>query len=365
MRLRRHQSRRALLWGLSVFFVVQLSAILLVTKWMPWLRQADYGHKVHRLEALQARAPRRKLTVVALGTSRTLGGLDGELAESVLGQALGKPVTVCNFGLPGGRPFTHLLTLRRLLADGQRPDFLLIEVIPVLLHAGFPLDDTTEGYVSTVSLRHSELSYLAHYARDRKVSRLDWWLQWLAPVHSYRQSVLSRILPSWQPPAQRSHTLEGDAWGWFPLRREKITPTMFAQGLADARRSYAGYLQQLEPGGDPLELLTALLELCRREAIPAAMVMMPEGPTFRGWYGPGRLDRFRAILNGLSHRFEIPIIDALSWIDNDDEYFDSHHLLASGAETYTRRLAGEALPPLLRRYPGSKGSYRFARGKQD
>src|SRR5437868_101530 len=111
MRLRRRQSRRALLWCLGVLVVVQLSAAILVTRWMPWLRQADYGHKVRRLEALQARQPQRALTVVALGTSRTLGGLDGALAESVLADRLGHPVNVCNFGLPGGRPFTHLLTL--------------------------------------------------------------------------------------------------------------------------------------------------------------------------------------------------------------------------------------------------------------
>jgi hypothetical protein len=352
MRLHRHQSRRALLFGLGTLALVQLTAALLVTWWMPWLRQADYGHKVQRLEALQARKPARSLTILALGTSRTLGGLDGELAESVLQDRLGQPVTVCNFGLPGGRPFTHLLTLRRLLADGHRPDFLIVEVIPVLLHADFPLDDTTEGYVSTVSLRRSELSYLAHYARGREVSRLDWWMQWLSPVHAYRNSFLAQIVPGVIPPAQRNQTLKGDAWGWFPLRREKITPAMFALGLADARKSYAASLAQLEPGGDPLELLTTLLELCRREQIPTAMLLMPEGHTFRGWYGPGKLEHCRVLLNGLSHRFGIPVIDALEWIDSDAEYFDSHHLLASGAETFTRRLAGEALPPLLRPYPG-------------
>jgi len=69
---------------------------------------------------------------------------------------------------------------------------------------------------------------------------------------------------------------------------------------------------RLEPGGEPLELLASLLDLCRREQIPTAMVMMPEGRTYRDWYGPGKLQQFRVMLDGLSHRFGIPVIEAMA-----------------------------------------------------
>jgi hypothetical protein len=235
----------------------------------------------------------------------------------------------------------------------------------VLLHKDFPLDDTTEGYVSTVSLRRSELPYLTHFAKGREVSRFDWWMQWLSPVHAYRDSFLTCIAPSLVPTARRNKSLEGDAWGWFPLHREKITPTMFARGIADARKSYANSLQELSPGGDPLELLTTLFELCRREGIPTAMLLMPEGPTFRSWYGPKKLEHVRATLNGLSEQFGMPIIDALEWIGSDEDYFDSHHLLETGAAAFTRRLAGESLPELLRHYPGPRGGLHFAHRRNE
>jgi hypothetical protein len=364
VRLRRYQSRRALLWGLGTFLTVQLCAMLLLTRWMPGVRNPGYGPKLQRLEALQARHPRGTLTVVVIGTSRTLFGLDGKLAESLLEQNLGRPVNVCNFGVCSATYFTHLLNLRRLLSDGHRPDFLILEVFPAMHHRGFPLYDTAETFVPTASLRDWELSYLARYARDRKVIRCEWWLQWLSSVHTYRQNLLSRLVPSWQRRLQPQHQAEGDAWGWRPLPREMYTPAQAAKAQVKTREVYSGTLQQLDPGGDPLELLTSILELCRSEQISTGMLLMPEGPTFRSLYGPGKLEQSQRILDGLSHHFEIPFINAQSWVEDEADYLDSHHLLVPGAEAFTRRLACEALPPLLR-YHGSMEHPGIAKAKQE
>jgi hypothetical protein len=349
-----------LLWGLGVFFVVQLYAALLVTEWLPELRQPDYVQKVQRLEALQARTPQRTLTVVALGSSRTVNGLIGNEAERVLQQSLGHPVTVCNFGAVGASPFTELLILRRLLEDGHRPDFLLVEVLPAQLHAGYVMEDSREHYLPTVAARHSELDYLAEYGHRRERGALDWWLQWLAPAYTYRTA----LLPACHPLAHKIPPLMPDAWGWFPLRPEQLA-SRSARLLEEAHRFYGDYLQHLDPGGHPVELLTMLLDLCRRERIPVALVLMPEGPTFRSWYGPGKLEHFRTFLNDLGQRHGVSIVDAMEWVDSDADYFDSHHLWIRGAEKYTHRLAGEALPPLLRGYPSPERGSQFAKSAQN
>jgi hypothetical protein len=355
-----------LLFGMTAFGFIQLSAALLVTRLMPWLRQPDYAQRVQRLKALQTRQPRRALTVVALGTSRTMAGLDGALAESLLEDTLGQPVTVCNFGTPGSRSFTHLQILRRLLADGHRPDFLVLELFPVTLHRNFPLD-TTDDFVSTVSERYSELDSLEHYSKERAVSRIEWGLQWLSPLYTYRKNIMSYLLPNWLPLAQRLILTPCDAWGRSPVTAsENLRSSTRAQGLAFAKTLYAEAAKDLDLGGEPLELLTTLLQLCQRERIPTAMVMMPEGPMFRSWYGPGRIDRCRTLLKDLSHRFDIPLIDALLWVDDENDYGDSHHLAAGGSRKYTLRLFGEALPPLLKHSPGSNGGrVDFANNRQE
>src|SRR5947209_1391251 len=127
MRLKHHQSRRTLLHALGALFFIHVGATLLVTRWMPWLREPDYGDKIHTLKTLEARSSNRSPTVVAIGTSRTFNGLNAGLAETVLEKELGRPVTVCNFGVNGAQFFTELLMLRRLMEDGYRPDFLLVE----------------------------------------------------------------------------------------------------------------------------------------------------------------------------------------------------------------------------------------------
>jgi hypothetical protein len=339
--------------------ITQVCATLLVTCWMPWLREPDYGDKIRALRALEARTPRRELTVIAIGTSRTFNGLNAGLAESVLGQELGHPVTFCNFGINGAQFFTELLTLRRLLEDGHRPDFLLVEVMPVYLHSGWVSCDTGKDYAPDPSFRLSELKTLSHYSVNReKITRLDWMLEWLAPVHTHRQNLLGVVAPILEPQANRfrNNTRAADAWGWRVLRREDWPDDLFERAFTASREAFRLPLRDWQPGGPSLELLTAILELCRREKIPTAMLAMPEAPVFRGWYGPGCFEKSKVVLDDLGHRFGVAVIDARQWVDDDHEYFDSHHLLSQGSETFTRRLAGEALPALLNRYPGGQPS---------
>ena len=54
-----------------------------------------------------------------------------QCVERELEDVLGRPVVVFNFGLWGAGPGTSLLTLHRLLAEGTRPDLVLIEVLPI------------------------------------------------------------------------------------------------------------------------------------------------------------------------------------------------------------------------------------------
>jgi hypothetical protein len=76
--------------------------------------------------------------------------------------------------------------------------------------------------------------------------------------------------------------------------------------------------------------------LCRQERIAAALLLVPEGTDFRGLYSPAARGTIDAYLSRLRQEHGVPVIDARDWV-GDDGFWDSHHLLRTGAVTLTRR----------------------------
>ena len=79
------------------------------------------------------------------------------------------------------------------------------------------------------------------------------------------------------------------------------------------------------------------------EGLKVALVTMPEGSDFRGWYPPGSWAAIKQFLNDLEHEFEVPWINARDWVA-DDDFSDSHHLLPTGATVFTQRLWHDLIP---------------------
>ena len=69
MRQRSRRARRSLLYGLGLFVALQVGASLLLLGPLSWLRSPCYAR---RLTALAARTGEYPLTVVAVGSSRTV-----------------------------------------------------------------------------------------------------------------------------------------------------------------------------------------------------------------------------------------------------------------------------------------------------
>src|SRR4051812_9913784 len=105
----------------------QLTLAGLVETAHPELTDPRYGCRLRTLQARRAAEPHRPL-VLALGSSRTEVGLRPELMPPSTDGPL-----VFNLARGGTSQVMNLLTLRRLLADGVRPDWLLLEVLPACL----------------------------------------------------------------------------------------------------------------------------------------------------------------------------------------------------------------------------------------
>ena len=90
----------------------------------------------------------------------------------------------------------------------------------------------------------------------------------------------------------------------------------------------------------------ALLDVCQRNGIRTALVIMPEGSKLASWYGTHGKAQFDGYCADLSRQYGVPVVDAREWLPDDDMY-DEHHVLRRGAAAFTRRLGRDVLGPYL------------------
>jgi hypothetical protein len=233
-----------------------------------------------------------------------------------------------------------VLYLKRLLAEGLRPDFLVIEVLAPLLGDDHPWDN---GLLAAERLALDELPPLRRYGFPVGSFRRTWCEARAVPWYAHRFTILNRWAPSWLPLSVRNdwcyHILET---GDFPVSNGKRTPEQHRRALDHARLEYEDRLKRLRLDTPTDQALRDLVALCRRESLPAALVLMPEGPVFRSWYPPGVEEKVEAHIAGLCREHGLPFINAHRWVP-EDCFADSHHLLPDGARSFTDRLARELL----------------------
>jgi hypothetical protein len=338
------RGRATLVWALAVFAALQLSVAAAIELCLPQWRDPLYGDKLQQLQKRIAKAPANSPLVLMLGTSRTNNGLDARSVEQQLARYLNHPVTVYNFGIPGAGPFTELVYFKRLLTEGIRPDLVLIEVLPAMFSApaSFDIDASPAERVWLNEIPLIERHTQSHFPEQRL--RRQWWLAWFTPVWAHRFPILRTIWPAFIPPDGRGHYFSKfDEHGWSAVADEARTPQRHEFGLEAARRTYEPRLARFEFGSAACQALEELIDACERERIPAALVLMPEGDTFRGWYSERAWQQLDAYLERLSSRFAIPLINGREWIA-EAQFLDSHHLLASGARSFSQRLSRHAAP---------------------
>ncbi len=219
---RRTQARRAcvaVLTGLAVFAVLQLSLGVGIETWLPGLRDPLYATRLARFRKRLRAGPEKPRTVVMLGSSRTQFGFRPVAEEKFWSAALGRPVAAFNFGVSGGSPLTDLLYWRRMRRDGVRPDLLLVEVTPPLLAAQVPPGDFRADHLPTAQLGWRDLSLIEHYtAGGRAGLRREWLGAWPLPWYAHRFALVSYVAPILLPQAfKQDASWRLDASGGAPL----------------------------------------------------------------------------------------------------------------------------------------------------
>jgi hypothetical protein len=346
---RRRSARRgavvALGAGLAVALAVQLAAGWAIhTNRMP-LRDPTYTDKFDKLLThpgfTQGAGPRK---LMFIGSSRTLAGINAGAVEASLTRQIGRPVAAFNFGIPGAGPITNAVYLRRLLADGVKPDAVVLEVHPLLLAAQTALPPEAPWFPTT-RLRPDELPLVRRFGFPAAAPAAHGYRGWLLPLHEYRVPFMDR----YATPLSVTEVPQGvyqvsDSHGF--VRGREVPLEERPKQLERARRQYALLLAGYQPGGCEVAALRDSLEACRGAGIPCAVVLAPESSEFRGWYPEAGLAQFNQLLRGLAGEFACPVIDAREWLP-DEQLGDGHHPTGSGADAFTDRLTREVLATWL------------------
>jgi hypothetical protein len=308
--------------------------------------------KASNLERRLARNPAGTPIVVMIGSSRTMFGFSGERVEAVVRDTLGTRVLAHDVAFPGAGPIMEWVSQQRLREMGWRPDVVLLE-----FHPAFVAKDPSFGLLR---FRADELAALRDFDIDTEEAApteppvVAWF--------GHRHVLLGRFRPTLLAPCARTTFAPPmDQWG-----ANRINDADQLRGLPFkvAADRYVKELQQLPfaPAAHEVDadhssnqvfappthrLLTATIDACRRDGSRVAIVITPEGPTFRSWYPPMARGRIRAYAAALAQQHDAQLVDAWDWYD--DSYFsDSHHLLNPGAKDFSERLAREVVVPALR-----------------
>jgi len=330
---RRRESRSESLWAIGGFGAITVAFVLVMETQFPHWTDPEYAARREHLLAATESNPDRPVLAV-LGSSRTGTGFMPEEVAPIIDPD-GREVLVFNFSHLGSGPKMNLLQLRRMLWDGVKPAWLVIEFFPGHLH------NEAQPF-SELAVRDADV--WMPYSNQPRLAWQTFKLR-LKALHQYRGAFLEAAAPEWATRREEVtlFPLGGDdKWerhvGWTPEALQALNNTI--------RLQYEERMGDLEINPRLDEAQRDLLQLCRELGIPVVLVIFPEDQRFRAWYGPGVEERIQEYIAGLKAEFGVPVIDTRDWMPADC-FNDPHHLTTRGAKKYTARLEAEVLRPLV------------------
>ncbi len=344
---RRRGAAIALAVGAAVLIAIQVGTGLAIqTERLP-LRDPIYFDKLDLLRKHAAFFPgsqhlsNKPATLLLIGSSRTLNAIDARAASGSLTASLGAPVEVFNFGQAGAGPVTNAVYIRRLMQDGVKPDFALIEVHPVFL-AGQRPDPPETRWLLPFRLRPDELPVVRAMGFPAATPATHGPRGLVAPLFEYRFLILDRYAPFLLMTNSRLNGgHESDDYGFARLQ-DSVTPRAKAHLTGLAHAQYADYFGGFRPNGIGVTAVRDMLDRCQAAGWNAALILMPESSDWLKWYDPRGLKELDDVMTGLGREYGVPVFDARTWVP-DELSVDGHHLTGPGADCLTGRLAREAI----------------------
>ncbi len=325
-RIHRRTARTALLYAVSGFLALLITMTAAIERFHPQLYDVEHVTRNRLLREKLSENPERPL-YLALGTSR--------LGLALLPEKLptyqtpdGRDVLVFNYSHLGAAPAFHWMQLHRLYAEGIRPSWVLLDLIPAQL-AG--RDD----------------NFISHHVGVRDLLVLHPYVQ----AHKLYPRYLRRIFEETpRYPAYLAGLDPEPSFGMFDLGGygglvESVDAETRTRKTAVTRKLLAQMAGNFQICPRPARLMHDCIRLCQERGAKVSVIMMPEGSQLRSWYAPDSERLLQSYL-GQVRVLGVPVIDARKWLD-DADFSDEHHVLQRGADKFTARFAKEVLTPLL------------------
>jgi hypothetical protein len=316
----------------------------------PGLRDPEYGRKLAYLQVQRHQAPERPL-LVFLGSSRTAYGIEANAAL-----ADREPPLAYNFGILAGGPVYEMLYFRRLLAEGIRPDWLVLEIHPGFLHVVPNLMLAHRPAVERCDARdmYALHDYVDHPWRD--------WLAWLryrsALSYQIRAELMRRIAPGWVPEPVAPDVTALDKttpFGWVPLPWPRPDDALRKQRAQWGCEAFGAGYRDFQVSDRINRALRDILDTCRRERIEVSLLLMPESEEIRDANATLAQRAVLRYVSRLGHEYGAPVIDATTWCESE-EFADGQHLLAEAGTRFARRLGREVLHDWIAASPPARQS---------
>jgi hypothetical protein len=348
-----NQARAAVIWALVCFLVGHLIYGVYLHRRHPEFYDPEFSFRLRDLKRRLSEAPDRPLAL-AVGSSRVAFGFH-PASVSGPGAAGDREPILFNLAMLGVGPVRERLVLRRVLNEGIKPRWLIIEVwAPFLPHAGFFRE---EPNVFKHDVYWSDLPVLSRvYNRSGEAVNLLIEKN-LTPALHYRARLLDRRARFLVPPAFVSEMAFDDvSWagldgfGWVPAPFPRPKPTEFTVLLERDKKLIKPLLDDFHVSEVSDQALRDLLDDCRVHDIEPVLLLMPEHSELRQWYAPKTRLTLTAYLRQLSDVYRTPVIDARTWVD-DEDFGDCPHLEPHGADVFSERFGREVFRPLVQGRP--------------
>jgi hypothetical protein len=334
---RRRPARTESLCALGGFIALSVAFVVVAEVGFPEWYDREYTVRRHLLRERIDETPDRPLLAV-IGSSRAGTDIAPECLPPIH-DAEGRPVLVFNYSHYGAGPRMNLVQFHRLLRDGVRPEWLVIELLPAHLRS-----ESNQAILAAVADFPALLPYVnrSSFLVEAARIRLDAPNRWRTPF-------LRSVAPSFATQAA-----EGDDVFLGPFGDDRnftrpgaLSDERRAHQFQVIQRMYAEPMQKFRIDPVLAEAARELLRECRDRGIRAVLLIGPEDHRFRSWYGPGVEQTICEFYTRLGEEFAVPVVDARDWSAAED-FLDPHHLTPDGAKRFTLRLEREVLTPLVR-----------------
>ncbi len=294
-----------------------------------------YVQKMELLKARLAEYPGRPLWLV-LGSSHVHDALAPEALPEKIND--GKSPLLFNFGSSGADLFYQLVCLRRLLAEGIKPGRVGLEFDPML---NGDYSEFAGNPALIPRARRDELDDFLANSKDPAALRGTWLDSRWNPFFEYGmrapgQALVLRLVPF----LSRLEDRPGSKWGWYQVAAPHPSKEKF-EAMLPKKESPDVIRPPLMPNAD--RALRGMIALCEQKGIAVFLLRTPEAEGARESHSPKSETDVQQYLDALARDHHVQIIDTRAWM-TDDEFFDPHHLDATGAVRFTQKLAGILYP---------------------